>query len=323
MNRNIEQEAEQLDAFITARLSAVKTAEAPEGEAQMASELSALAASAQPDPTFVRKLEGELMEAAARQAAAGRTEAWSRETGKKNDSRRPAPAISVPVARSLWQRRPAWALAAASLAIIAIVLAFASRPPTANAQEILDKARAAASSPAAAGIQSLELHETSTLRTDAGETLQTTAARWFKAPASWRAEIQTTVTASNGQELPDRASASLSITDGTYVWYFDQKKNAVTIAPLPGNSSGQANSTAFGAQPDSLSALLAQASSCFEPQLQGSDTVAGRAVYIVDLGVMKCGGAAATAWAVPAGSLPESTTTQSPMDSRSTSTQWS
>lgn len=294
MNPNIQQEAEELDAFITVRLSEPEAlAVGPSrDESELAGELVALANSAQPDPSFARKLETQLLEASKSKATAqGMVAAKSQDMSKKKTPPRQRSILPSPSASS----RPLWwaAGALAATAVVAAVIAvfMVAQTPTANAQEIVEKAKATTGSLAAGGIQSLELHETRTSRTGTGETIRSVATRWFQAPGRWRVEIQTTVTGSNGQELPDRGSASVSVTDGTTVWYFDQKQNTLTINPLPGNLNGQTNLTAFGPQPDSLNTLLAQASSCYNPKLQGTATVAGRSVYIVDLGVMKCGAA--------------------------------
>jgi outer membrane lipoprotein-sorting protein len=293
MNRNAEQQAEQLDAFLTARLSGLETLSVELDDGKLASELVRLAQSAQPDSSFARELEAQLLEGAREKVAAERKSAARDQEISKKDALSPRRS-NLPLAFRLSRSRlwPRAVLAAAAIAAAVILFLIITRPPAVDAQEILEKAQAAANYPAGSGIRSFELHETSTLQTATGETLHTTAARWFQAPDHWRSEIQSTVTGSNGQELPDRASASLSITDGTDVWYFDQKQNSVTVNPHPANTGSTPNITGFGPQPDSLNSLFAQASSCFDPRVVGSDTVAGRATYIVDLGAMKCAGPA-------------------------------
>jgi outer membrane lipoprotein-sorting protein len=291
MNRSAEQEAELLDAFLTARLSGLDTRSVDTDDKEVASDLVQLAQSAEPDPSFARELEAQLVEAARGKVAAEvRASGQTQEAGKKDALQARRSTLPLPSTLFRSRRWPAAGLAAAAIAAAVILFLFVTQPPAVNAQEIVEKAKEAVNSPAANGIQSLELHETSTLQNANGETVRTTAARWFRAPNHWREEIQSTVTGSNGEDLPDRASNSLSITDGTDVWYFDQNLNVVTINPLPSNMSGQTNITDFGPQPDSLKSLLMQASSCFEPRVQGTDTIAGREAYIVDLGVMKCAG---------------------------------
>ncbi len=290
MNRNTEQQAEQIDAFLSEPGTPTAGLEA---ETKLASHLVHLAQSAQPDASFASKLEAQLLEAAREKIAVeGSAVAHGQEKSKK-DAPPPRRAI-LPFTLSRSRGWPTAGLAVAAAAAVILFL-FITQPPAVNAQEIVEKAKAAANSPAGSGIQSFELHETSAMRSATGELIHTTAARWFQAPNRWRVEIQSAVTDSNGHDLPDRASRSLSISAGTDVWYFDQKLNKVTINPLPASSSGQTNITNFGPQPDSLEMLFAQAGSCFDPRVQGTDTIAGRAVYVIDLGVMKCAGAAAAA----------------------------
>ncbi len=271
MNPTRQKQAEELDDFITARLSGLEPHPAQDRETELASQLADLARSAQPDPAFARQLEAQLYRAA------------------KTRQTQPRAAL---------QRLPAlprlgWLTAGVVAAVaVAIVFFSAVQAPTVSAGQIMEKAKAAAALPANGGIQSLEMDETTVSRADPGNTIRTTARIWFQSPNRWRVDNQTTVTGSNGQVLPDRGASSLGITDATTIWFLDRKQNKLTIAPLPANASGSSGIAAFGAQPDSIEGLFAQASSCYDPRLRGSDTVAGRAVYVVDLGVMKC----ATGW---------------------------
>ncbi len=263
MNQNRErQQAEQLDAFLTARLAngAAPTTGLSDQETQAADHLVRLAESAQPDPAFTRQLESRL--------------------------RRSAISRPSPSPRLRWWPVPT--LAAALVVAIVFVFVALTQPPTANAQEIVDKARAAANLATNTSITGLELHQTSVLSSAKSGTLKGTTVLWFQSPNRWRAELALTATGLDGKALPDQAVDSISVVDGTSVWYLDRKRNTLTINPLPANSSGQTNISDFGPLPASLNALFAQASSCFNPVLKGNDTVAGRSTYVVDLGAMKC-----------------------------------
>ncbi|MGE5141516.1 MAG: LolA family protein [Rudaea sp.] len=280
MNRDKEQrQAEELDAFIATQLSG---AEGPEDEsrdeARAASHLIELARSTEVRSKFASRLEAQIYQAARHKRAAAIEHRVVR--------RSILPHIS--------SSRKGWQWAAVPLIAAGVVAAFLffllAQPAAVDARQIFDKAKNTVVSQAAGAVHSFHLTENSTLLTTSGETIHTSATRWFQAPDHWRVELDSTVTGANGKEVPGRASRSVSVTDGTTVWYFDRQANSVTINPVPGGPTGATNVTDFGQQPDSINALFGQASSCFDPRLSGADTIAGRPVYILDLGVMKCAG---------------------------------
>jgi len=212
-----------------------------------------------------------------------------------------------PVARHPTRHwRLAAGLAVAALLIAALVGAYfwATQPPPVSAQEIIRKAQATANSLDASGIHSFAMTETMTSRPvnervnkmegfSGNETIRSETRRWYEAPNRWRTESSGAVIAPGGRELPGRSWQQMSISDGRSIWDYDAVNNFVTINAYSPDRGGKGGISPFGGGVNGLNALLQQASTCYAPRLQGSETIAGRLTHVIDLGATKCPSASA------------------------------
>lgn len=201
-----------------------------------------------------------------------------------------------------------WSLAGLATAAV-LVLVFAGlatwmlRPQTVSAQELLDKARAAAADAVAGGVRSFVLtevtlsHPTARLKAEAGytseEQLRTETTRWYEAPNRWRIESKGTALGSDGQELPGKGWQRTTVSDGTDVWSYDVLRNAVQVNRLEPTMDGKGGVARFGQAASDLDTVLQRASTCGTPALKGSEPVAGRPAYVIDLGSSTCPSASA------------------------------
>ncbi len=76
----------------------------------------------------------------------------------------------------------------------------------------------------------------------------------------------------------------ISISDGQKGWLYDPLNKQVVVNSLP---AGMPNPPLVGKAED-LSAVLKGASNCFSPTLRSSESIAGRAAYVLDLGPSRC-----------------------------------
>lgn len=181
-------------------------------------------------------------------------------------------------------------LAAAALVAVGLValLVLAARPPAVSAQAILRQAQAAASSPAAGGVQTFVLRESWHAWRRAPEGTQQIVSEyqiWYEGPKRWRSEWQQRVLQPDGTELS--RSDTLVVSDGQDLWHYDRQRNLVTINGLSGQDA-RVGISPFGQGVEDLSALLDQASTCYDAQVRRSATVAGREAYVIDLGPSLC-----------------------------------
>lgn len=205
--------------------------------------------------------------------------------------------------------------AAVSLVVaIGIILAallgslWRMRPQTVSAQEIIQRAQTVLASPAISGVDSFSLvadtepvgvvMQTSSQARAYSVNIHDEIKDWYQSPDQWRFEANIPWPSSflNGSG-PVVTTPSVSVSDGSNVWSYTQlpamagtvppqiayvhRRDPKEHAPVPiaqlAHGAGDVNN------------LLAQISACRTATLAGSDTVAGRPVYVVDLGTSKCG----------------------------------
>ncbi|MFZ3070565.1 MAG: outer membrane lipoprotein-sorting protein [Anaerolineaceae bacterium] len=194
-----------------------------------------------------------------------------------------------------WQR--AALLAAVVLMAVGIGVIVSSRTSPVNAQQILEKTLAVTNLPSASGVQSLALIETgnavpANTRLDAlsnlngDERIISETKWWYAAPKEWRVEYQQTILAADGSEIS--SDTSLAVSDGVDIWHYDPEQNTVIVNKYSENIGGKGAVALFGQNAQSLSDLLQQAATCYDPKISGRESVAGREAYVIDLGPSKC-----------------------------------
>ena len=120
----------------------------------------------------------------------------------------------------------------------------------------------------------------------ADESLSIEVQRWYQAPNQWRSDYVQTVVSADGRQI--RSDRSTQKSDGQDLWQYDQASNTVTIDPVDPHMSAKGIMGLYGQSAETLQELFQQASGCFDPKVMGSETVAGQATYVVDLGATKC-----------------------------------
>lgn len=185
------------------------------------------------------------------------------------------------------------------VAVVVGLYVWASQPVPVNAQEIIEKAQITANSPISSGVQSFIISGISTSRPEKGvvagltgnEQLVNETKMWYQAPNHWRGESIGKILDAEGREIPGRAWHVVSLSNGSDMWNYDVLKNTVVINSAPSTPSGPGSLSPFGEV--SMDRLLQLASTCFDPKVTGSASIAGRATYIIDLGPTKCPSASA------------------------------
>lgn len=239
---------------------------------------------------LARALAAQHMAPGARPAAAAdlrrRLDAQAAELARRRRSWRPAwpglPALGMGVRLAL----------AVLLAVLAIgVYAVVSRPAPVSALEVLQKAQASAGAPESGGVRSFVLRQTSrewpaTPARGGVTEIVIDSRRWYGGPGHWRVVSERVLRGADGAELGRQTS--LEVADGTDLWRFDSQANVVTVDALTGHEDSTGSVSAYGQGLAGLQELLAQADRCFDPTVTGRETVAGRAVYRIDLGPNRC-----------------------------------
>lgn len=163
--------------------------------------------------------------------------------------------------------------AAAAVIVVGAGVTWSLWPGTANAQVILEKAQATLASPAA--LRSFVMTERVTWRTQATE-----IQRWYQAPDHWRTE-----TRQDGQLVAVTAS------DGTDLWRYDPASHTATVSAGGGDYNMVETLSPFGQAVSDLTDLFRQAGQpgqCLTPKVKGTEAVAGRQAYVLDLGATSC-----------------------------------
>jgi len=219
-----------------------------------------------PNPKFVASLRSQMENAAMQQNA----------RAKQNAPRRGIFAL------------PRWSFVGVAAALVIAFVAFAAwatRPASVNAQELLDRARSAASDLNTVGVKSFEMVQDSyAVVVDNPNAPPTRATRgetktWYAAPTRWRIETQYETT----NQPPYKA---IQVADGAAQFDYNVNDNTVNIQVAESKSFPSPSVL-------SLDFLQQDMSYCYDPKVVGEETIAGRAAYQVDMGIAKCRSASA------------------------------
>jgi outer membrane lipoprotein-sorting protein len=185
-------------------------------------------------------------------------------------------------------RRPAVAgLATAAALLLAIVVVELWRTPDpVDATAVLRQAeRTASGAERFRGFAITEVSEQHPAAVAGSDDLvRSEIARWYEAPGRWRREVTSTVLGPDGA-IKSRGGL-VSVSDGTSVWIHRLRDNTVIVRPADAADEGELGP--FPEVTGGLSGLLSQAETCYTPRVASSDTVAGRAVHVIELGRSRC-----------------------------------
>ncbi len=183
---------------------------------------------------------------------------------------------------------PRWSFVGIGAALVVAFLAlafFATRPPSVNAQQVLNQARSAASDLNSVNVKSFQMTQTSfNLFVDDPNSTVTREARgetktWYAGPTRWRIETK--------YESPNQPPyQSLTVADGESQWEYDATNKTVNVQVAQEKSFPSPSIL-------SLEFLQQDMSNCYDPKVVGEETIAGRATYKVELGPAKCRSASA------------------------------
>jgi len=170
-------------------------------------------------------------------------------------------------------------------------------PHPASAAEILHRAQEVTRVPTGGGIRSFKLTEqteiwpgNSGLGGFAGikTVVHITSEHWYRAPNRWRTErrYQTRIVnplVRNSYDYP-----TLEVSDGKIYASYDAQGRLVQTYRLSRGQSALYDLMPFGRGARSVTAVLRSYKACYAPRVRGTGEVAGRAVFIVDLGPTRC-----------------------------------
>ena len=211
---------------------------------------------------------------------------------------------AIPLARSAVgnRRRGIWQSAGARLVLVAALLLAvigiaraANRSQPVAAQDILQRAVVASQGRPVAGVRSFSLHWESTdqeIMPDGRVRPTTTSVdQWGAAPNRW-------YTVQHGQRA-DGTGESWDegvVSDGNNLWSYRTDRGSTTayvgalpagvMVPMPRIPIGipwDGTQTAAG-----MAQLRAALARCYQPQREGTATIAGRLAYVLDLGTTAC-----------------------------------
>jgi len=218
-------------------------------------------------------------------------------------ARRRSPAI--PSARSAVgnRRRRVWQSAGARLVLVAALLLAvigiaraASRSQPVAAEDILQRAIVASQGdPGAAGVRTFSLHWESTDQeiTPDGRIRPTTTSvdQWGAAPNRWYTAQHVQRADGTGESWDEGV-----VSDGNNLWSYRTDRGSTTayvgalpadvMVPMPRIPIGipwDGTQTAAG-----MAQLRAALARCYQPQREGTATIAGRLAYVLDLGTTAC-----------------------------------
>ncbi len=225
-----------------------------------------------------------------------------------------------PIARPVWRRRAldrprrviaplavAAALLVALLAALVGVYPWGAPPTPVNAQAIVRESIIASSMRGA--VHSFYLEEWVTRRPGnsglpllAGYkgVIETAVRRWYEAPNRWRIERRYVIPP-RGALAREYDTTGVQVNDGKVVQNYDEQSRTVQLQypPFPSGTAdlfplGQGDAAPVpGQTPHGLSDVLHEATTCYTPTVTGSDAIAGRAAYIVNLERKGCYSASA------------------------------
>jgi len=305
--RQEQEETEMLQAFWTA-LAADNMLATPRGldpeVAALARRLTRAVRLPAPEPAFVAALQRRLLG----------------ETTHVPTSRGPDERVA---AAPRWRMAaPRWRPVAAVVAVAATLLAAlgaafsaalvpAVQPAAVSAQTIVQRALRASMGVVSGkdGVQSFTLNSTTTMQLGNSGlpvfdgysgAVVSEVRRWYETPNRWRIERRYG-SPPRGYLAREYYAPGTQVSDGTTFWSYDQPNHTVSINPLQGESGtadlfplGQTNAAPASSQPPrSVGSVLAEATRCFTPTLEGSAAVAGRDSYVIDLERAGCYSASA------------------------------
>lgn len=203
--------------------------------------------------------------------------------------------------RPSWWRRlldnPAGLVLGGGLAVLAVVIAVTGRglpgagSGTLTPAEVVARAQDAAVSPAPESLRGFVTAEIVETRDEQG-VVRTATTRWHVSPERWRTESRSTVV---HQGVEQRGPLTVSISDGAQFLQYTSEDAIATITPVR-DLDPVLSTRPFGPEPGAYSgagasvyAVLRQAGNCLQPEMAGSEHVAGRETFVLKLDRWTCG----------------------------------
>lgn len=255
------------------------------------------------DAAFAARLWQELMDQSRPRTVPGELHARGARHG-------PARRVRVGPWRPLALLGLAAALVVALAGSLSGLAPWAAHPSVASAQVILGKAQHAARSLTATPLSSVVITETmeawpgaSGLSALAGYTgtVRSTSTWWYSAPHHWRAEGQYLIAPHSPALIDGGALAAAPfapfpgtvVGDGSTIQSYDPGTKTLRIVVLPHVGTNGIEmpfplDVLLGQHASTLNTVLQQASTCYTPALRGSEIIAGRDAYRIDLGPSRC-----------------------------------
>jgi len=195
--------------------------------------------------------------------------------------------------------------AAATLTAVAVILiaaflgmaALSPPPHPASAAEVLYRAQEVIRVPTGGGTRSFKLTEqteiwpgNSGLGGFAGmkTVVHITSERWYRAPNRSRTERRYRTRIVNPLVRNSYDYPTLEVSDGKTYSSYDARGRSVQTYRLFHGQSALFDLMPFGRGARSVTAVLHSYKACYAPRLRGTGEVAGRGVFIVDLGPARC-----------------------------------
>lgn len=217
---------------------------------------------------------------------------WQRALAASHAARAPRPplwrrALSNPAALVL-----GGGLTALVLAVAIVGWGISGRGPhTLTPAEVVARAQKAAVSPAPEpmrGFVTAEIVETR----DEQAVVRTATTRWHVSPDRWRTESRSTIVQ---QGVEQRGPLTVSVSDGGQFLQYTSEDAIATITPVR-DLEPVLSTRPFGPEPGaytgagaSVYAALRQAGHCLQPEMAGSEQVAGRETFVLKLDRWTCG----------------------------------
>jgi len=203
-----------------------------------------------------------------------------------------------------WHRHrvlvPAGTLAAVAVIVAGIFIGsgvLSPRPHVVSAAEILHRAQAVTIASTGGGIRSFKLTEQTVIRPgNSGlggfarmtSVVRITSQRWYRAPNRWRTERRYQSLPANPLVRNSYEYPTLEVSDGKTFSSYDARGGSIERYSISSGQSGIYDLLPFGHGATSVTAILHSYHACYAPRLRGRGQVAGRAVFIVDLGPTRC-----------------------------------
>lgn len=244
-----------------------------------------------PDPAFVASLRQRIVGEAERLSQPKRPAYGPAVNGRTQDVPRKRREQRLPTGRPARGRSVYWGTLAAGLAVLLVVggLLWTREPNEVSAHEIVQRAQERLETPTLAGIDSFKLTEVTTTNFSFDGPLRMETTHWYQAPDQWRIVVEETI--GEGDESGVERYGTVSTGEEVWLW----SPHSAERVEQPQGSGDIVQQMRFGGGLGNLDLALVSENDCYSPTRQGDDTVAGRAVYVIDLGVSTC----------PSASMPE------------------